>query len=100
MALMLLLRKRGGAEPEAQTSQEFTAPYSRLFLGFHMLGFGVLYFGIGNAVIPHRVPEWFPGQRIAGALVILLGAPLMPWAVSAFQSWRFRAKLDEGHKLA
>jgi protein-S-isoprenylcysteine O-methyltransferase Ste14 len=101
MALTLLfLRRRGGAEPAAETSQEYTAPYSRLLLGFHMLGFAVLYFGIGNAVLPRRVPEWFPGQRIVGALVIALGAPLMPWAVASFHSWRFRAKLDEGHKLA
>ena len=81
-------------------TQEYTAPFSRTVLAFHMVGFGVLYFGIGNAVIPRRVPEWFTGQRLAGTLVIALGAALMSWAVISFHSWRFRAKLDEGHQLA
>jgi protein-S-isoprenylcysteine O-methyltransferase Ste14 len=91
------------ANPDSGTvaaSQEYTAPFSRTVLAFHFVGFGVLYFGIGNAVIPHRVPSWFPGQRIAGTLVIALGAALMSWAVLSFRSWRFRAKLDEGHQLA
>ena len=89
------------AEPAAAaTSQEYTAPFSRTLLVLHMLGFAVLYFGIGNAVIPRRVPAWFPGQRIAGTLVIAAGAVFMCWAVRSFHSWRFRAKLDEGHQLA
>jgi protein-S-isoprenylcysteine O-methyltransferase Ste14 len=82
------------------TSEEYTAPFSRTVLVFHMVGFAVLYFGIGNAVLPHRVPTWFVGQRIVGALVIAVGAALISWAVTSFHSWRFRAKLDQGHELA
>ena len=86
--------------PAVAASQEYTAPFSRTVLAFHMLGFGVLYFGIGNAVLPRRVPAWFAGQRVVGTLVIAAGAALMSWAVASFHSWRFRAKLDEGHQLA
>ena len=104
-ATRLFLRNRASdsrtssTEPIA-TTQEYTAPFSRTVLGVHMLGFAVLYFGIGNAVLPHRVPAWFVGQRIVGTLVIALGAALMSWAVASFHSWRFRAKLDQGHQLA
>ena len=65
-----------------------------------MLAFGVMYFGIWNAVLPDRVPRWFTGQRIAGACTIGAGAALMSWTVLSFRSWRFRAKLEEGHELA
>lgn len=95
-----LLKSESAEAPPASTSQEYVAPYSRAVLAFHMLGFGVLYFGIGNAVLPRRVPAWFPGQRIAGAAVIAAGAALASWAVASFHSWRFRAKLDAGHQLA
>ncbi|HEV8432883.1 MAG TPA: isoprenylcysteine carboxylmethyltransferase family protein [Thermoanaerobaculia bacterium] len=95
------LHRKPHSDPgSVATSQEYTAPFSRTVLAFHMLGFGVLYFGIGNAVIPRRVPTWFAGQRIVGTLVIALGAALMSWALLSFHSWRFRAKLDEGHQLA
>ena len=77
-----------------------TAPFSRALLAFHALAFGLMYFGIGYAVIPGRVPNWFPGQRLAGALVIAGGAALMVWALVYFRSWRFRATLDESHELA
>jgi len=101
----LFLRKPASdsarSNPESlATSQEYTAPFSRTVLGFHILGFAVLYFGIGNAVLPRRVPTWFAGQRIVGALVIAVGATLMCWAAASFHSWRFRAKLDRGHELA
>lgn len=84
----------------SETVEATVAPNSRSLLAFHMLAFGVMYFGIGNAVIPSRVPEWFASQRIAGAFVIALGAALMCWARAWFHSWRFRAKLDAGHRLA
>jgi len=96
----LLRCKVDAPSSTAAASKEYTAPYSRTVLAFHMLGFGVLYFGIGNAVIPRRVPSWFAGQRIAGTLVIALGAAVMSWALQSFHSWRFRAKLDEGHQPA
>ncbi|HEV8269469.1 MAG TPA: isoprenylcysteine carboxylmethyltransferase family protein [Thermoanaerobaculia bacterium] len=93
----------GPAAPvgEAPTAQsEETAPFSRALLFLHMVAFGVMYFGVANAVLPNRVPEWFAGQRIVGLAVIAAGAFLMSWALVSFRSWRFRAKLDQGHQLA
>lgn len=87
------------AAPEVAT-EERTAAFSRALLVIHMVGFAVMYFGIANAVIPRRVPEWFPGQREVGVLAIALGAVLCCSAVVAFRSWRFRAKLEKGHELA
>jgi protein-S-isoprenylcysteine O-methyltransferase Ste14 len=84
--------------PAAQA--EHVAPFSRSLLAFHMFAFGVMYFGIGAAVFPSRVPTRFPGQRIVGACIIALGAALMSWTLVFFRSWRFRAKIEEGHRLA
>jgi protein-S-isoprenylcysteine O-methyltransferase Ste14 len=88
------------ADTAPTSQQETTAPFSRALLAFHALAFGVMYFGISIAVIPGRVPNWFPGQRVAGTLVIAGGAALMVWALVYFRSWRFRATLDKGHQLA
>ena len=74
--------------------------FARTAVAIHMVAFAVMYFGLGQAVIPHAVPTWFVGQRLAGFGVILLGAVLASWAVASFQSWRFQAKLDAGHQLA
>jgi protein-S-isoprenylcysteine O-methyltransferase Ste14 len=82
------------------SQKEQTAPFSRALLAFHALAFGLMYFGMGLAVIPGRVPNWFPGQRLAGTLVIAGGAALMVWALVYFRSWRVRATLDKGHQLA
>jgi protein-S-isoprenylcysteine O-methyltransferase Ste14 len=84
--------------PAAET--EATAPYSRSILAIHFAAFGALYFGLGSTVLSNRVPAWFPGQRLVGALLIAVGAGLMTWARVWFHSWRFRAKLDRGHQLA
>jgi protein-S-isoprenylcysteine O-methyltransferase Ste14 len=86
------------AGPVAAKSQ--TAPYSRTLLAVHTLAFGAMYFGIGTAVLPNRVPGLFAGQRVVATLIIALGAWLMCWALLYFGSWRLRAKLDEGHQLA
>ena len=86
------------AAPAAQAGT--TAPYSRALMILHMCAFGVMYFGIANAVIPDRVPDLFPGQRIAGAAVIAAGSALMVWALLWFRSWRLRAQIDAGHELA
>ena len=103
--ITLVVRGEGGAAAPAATpapaaSEAKTAPHSRAVLAFHMLAFGVMYFGIGSTVIPDLVPYWFAGQRIAGTIVITVGAALAAWALVYFRSWRFRAKLDEGHQLA
>lgn len=91
---------RGAADTAPIWQKANAAPFSRALLAFHALAFGVMYFGIGWAVIPGRVPNWFPGQRLAGTLVIAGGAALMVWALVYFRSWRFRATLDKGHELA
>ena len=101
--VILRRRDRKSSRPvdTAPISQkEGTAPFSRALLAFHALAFGLMYFGVGYAVIPGRVPNWFPGQRLAGTLVIAGGAALMAWALVYFSSWRFRATLDKGHQLA
>ena len=88
------------AEPAPHAGADASAPYSRTLLVMHAVAFGVMYFGLGNAVVPNRVPLWFPGQRLVGFLVIAAGAALMCWALVWFRSWRFRAKVDRGHELA
>ena len=82
------------------SKDERTAPHSRALVGFHMVAFGVMYFGVGDSVIGDRVPEWFGGQRWIGTGVIAGGATLMCWTLVYFRSWRFQAKIDEGHQLA
>jgi len=94
--------RAGTAAPDAGpvTSETHETRGARALVAFHALAFGALYLGLGNAVVPRRVPIWFPGQRLAGALVIAAGAALMSWSLVYFQSWRFQAKLDAGHQLA
>jgi protein-S-isoprenylcysteine O-methyltransferase Ste14 len=89
------------APPLAPTADApSTARFSRAVLAIHFVAFGVMYMGIGSAVFPNRVPAWFPGQRVVGTLIIVVGAWLMCWSLVFFRSWRFRAKLDAGHELA
>jgi protein-S-isoprenylcysteine O-methyltransferase Ste14 len=56
--------------------------------------------GIGAAAFGTHVAVLFPGQPLAGGVVIALGALLCGWAVLYFRSWRFRAALEVGHELA
>jgi protein-S-isoprenylcysteine O-methyltransferase Ste14 len=102
LALVLVrIRRRAGAQgssPAVEKKQ--TAPYSRLLLAVHMLAFGVMYLGVARAVFSGPMRDWFPSQRVAGALVIGGGAILIVWSLVYFRSWRFRAQLDEGHQLA
>jgi protein-S-isoprenylcysteine O-methyltransferase Ste14 len=101
VVLRSLERKDAGpSDPALVAKEETTAPFSRALLALHMFAFFTMYFGIGNAVLPARVPAWFPGQSLLGALVIAAGAALMVWARVYFRSWRFRAKLGAGHELA
>jgi protein-S-isoprenylcysteine O-methyltransferase Ste14 len=101
--VFLRLRERGAtpvADVAPATDEAHTAPFSRALLAFHSVAFAVMYFGMGNAVIPNRVPNLFPGQRATGAFIVAIGAALMASALVYFQSWRFRAKLDASHRLA
>jgi protein-S-isoprenylcysteine O-methyltransferase Ste14 len=96
-----LSRDRAPAREEPPAAQETqTAPYSRAVFAPHFLAFGLMYWGLGTTVFSGQVPRWFPGQALAGTAVIAAGAALCSWALSWFQSWRFRAQLDAGHRLA
>src|SRR5260221_242671 len=61
---------------------------------------GASTFAVVTAVLSNRVPRLFVGQSVVATLIIALGAWLMCWTLLHFGSWRFRAKLDEGHRLA
>jgi protein-S-isoprenylcysteine O-methyltransferase Ste14 len=101
--VILRIRDRNdsrAADTAPVSQQENTAPFSRALLAFHALAFGLMYLGMGIAVVPGRVPIWFPGQRVVGSIVIVGGAALMASALVYFRSWRFRATLDKGHQLA
>ncbi len=101
VVLRSLDRKHEAPAVNAPVAEEQkTAPFSRALLALHMVAFGVMYFGVAQAVIPNQVPEWFFGQRLVGTGVIVGGAALMAWALVYFRSWRFRAQLDQGHQLA
>lgn len=75
------------------------ASYSRTLVVMHMMTFGLMYFGIYASLFSRRIPHLFMGQQFVATLVIALGAWLACWALLHFSSWRFRAKLDEGHQL-
>src|SRR5215831_821031 len=100
VVLKVFDRRRSTSPANATAPETLTARRSRLLITFHALAFGLMYFGIAVAVFGMSVPFWFKGQRVAGSLVIGLGAFLMVWAMAHFRSWRFRARLDKGHELA
>lgn len=95
-----MLRTPAAKTEPAVAGQLVTAPFSRTLLGVHTGAFGILYFALGNAVIPSRVPAWFGWQRFVGAIIIVAGGALACWALLSFRSWRLRAQLDAGHALA
>jgi protein-S-isoprenylcysteine O-methyltransferase Ste14 len=101
---LVVLRMRFGRDREEAVApaagESHTAHHSRALVAFHAVAFGVMYFGIANAVFGRRVPVWFAGQRTVGTIVIAAGAALMVATLVYFRSWRFRATLDQGHQLA
>jgi protein-S-isoprenylcysteine O-methyltransferase Ste14 len=67
----------------------------------HGLAFAVLFYGVGRVVWNRNVPFDPPAWRVAvGVAIIAIGAVLMCWARVSFASWRIRAQLDAGHRLA
>lgn len=105
----LLVRNRSDAPssplttntlPPAVPAPLATARFSRLAFVPHLIAFALLYIGIENAVFHRRVPEWLPGQRVVGAIIIVAGAALAASALAYFRSWRFRARIDADHRLA
>jgi protein-S-isoprenylcysteine O-methyltransferase Ste14 len=83
-----------------RVAKKDTAPYSKVLVAFHMVGFVILYFGIGDAVFGRAPLALFESQMLAGSIVIGCGAVLCCWALLYFRSWRFRAQLNVGHELA
>lgn len=105
--ITLLVSRHKPPRPEVAPSpttpagdESRTAPWSRAVLVLHALAFAVMYFGVGNAALAGRVPHVFAGQRVVASVVIALGGWLMAWALVHFASWRLRARIDEGHRLA
>lgn len=92
-------RKQPPAQGGIQAEREDAAPHSRALIFAHSLAFMTLYAGLWPA-LGGQSAGLFPGQPLAGALVIGLGAALCCWAVLSFGSWRFRAAVDAGHELA
>jgi protein-S-isoprenylcysteine O-methyltransferase Ste14 len=76
------------------------APRAKLLIGVHMVAFALLYTGIERAVFRVGMPAVPAALRSVGGFLILLGGALMCWARLAFASWRFRAQIDLGHRLA
>ena len=101
LARSLTRRRAPAPTPGPATSgPERVAPWSRSLLLVHTAAFGVMYFGMGNTIIPGRVADMFPGQRLLGTLVIGVGGAFAAAAMLHFTSWRYRAALAEGHQLA
>jgi len=76
------------------------APRAGLLVGAHVAAFALMYSGIGRTVFDAHTPAVSPWRLGVGSLVILAGGVLAGWARLAFASWRFRAQLDPGHRLA
>ncbi|HEY1393495.1 MAG TPA: isoprenylcysteine carboxylmethyltransferase family protein [Methylibium sp.] len=99
--LTLWLSNPGAAarvEGPLRASEAITAPHSRLLVVLHSLAIGVVYVAVARA--SRGIPAWFAGQGLAGALLIASGGALMCWTLLHLRSWRLRAKLDVGHRLA
>jgi protein-S-isoprenylcysteine O-methyltransferase Ste14 len=98
-ALRLLAPPRASQAPSAE-GEATRAPGSRGLVFLHAMGFGVMYFGIGQAVFtPRPLALVFPQQRALGAIVILLAAMLVAWTMLVFRSWRLLARIEAGHEL-
>jgi protein-S-isoprenylcysteine O-methyltransferase Ste14 len=100
--VLRIVHGRGGEAPASTpvAKEARTASHSRALVAFHGVAFGMMYFGIANAVFGRRVPFWFAGQRSVGTIVIAIGTVLEVSTLVHFRSWRFRATLDEGHQLS
>jgi protein-S-isoprenylcysteine O-methyltransferase Ste14 len=54
--------------------EEAAAPHAKLLVAVHGVAFMLMYIGVGSAVVPGRVWEWFPGQ-VARDHELALGGP-------------------------
>lgn len=99
IAWAALRRKQDEAGGSERAKRQVSAPYSRMLLLFHIVGFWLLYYGVADGVfgIPPVVPV--NSQVVVGSIIIACGAALACWALLHFRSWRLRASLDVGHEL-
>lgn len=103
-------RFRSRQSPSALPRDAVAAPHageaplrasnSALLVGVHTVAFALMYTGVGHAVFGAQMPDVPPVLRGVGALVIIAGGVLVGWARMAFASWRLRAQIDAGHRLA
>ena len=98
--MIVALARSGPGAPAPAARRAGSAPFSHAFLVLHMLAFGVMYFGIAQAVRAGRVPVGLPGRRLVGCAIILGGGALVVSALTVFRSWRVCAQVDAGHELA
>jgi protein-S-isoprenylcysteine O-methyltransferase Ste14 len=102
---MRALRRHEPPALGSATASASTSPTSRsasragIVFSLHGFGFGLMYYGIGRTVYGPPTSRLFALHWSVGAAVILLGAAIVGWALYVFDSWRFLAKLDAGHRL-
>ena len=101
---MFLVRILGGRGTPSASAAQAPAPtqarFPRLVVHLHGLAFGVMYFGIGNAVFGRG---WVaPGAEhpVVGAAILVAATGLVLWALLWFRSWKLAAAVDAGHELA
>ncbi len=85
--------------PRAQ-GETRDAPRRRALVAAHAAGFGLMYFGIGDAVLgrrPSALLLW--PQPLLGGAVIALATALVAWSLAVFRSWRLEARIEAGHEL-
>lgn len=89
------------AAPAPREGEPLRAKHASLLVWVHAFAFAVLFYGVGRAVWNRDIPFHPPVWRVAaGVAIIALGAVLAFWARVSFASWRIRAQLDAGHRLA
>lgn len=99
-AARVLVRRRASSPPTApRAAREYTAGYSRTFLVLHVVGIVVFYFGMAEALLTPSDLKWAIARRAVAVLLFALGAVVIAWAIASLHTWRFRAKVDEGHVL-
>jgi len=77
-----------------------TAPRGRTLILLHMAAFAAMYLGIERALFVGPLIHSSLLQRLLATMLISFGALLMYSARAVFASWRFRAQIEPGHRLA
>jgi protein-S-isoprenylcysteine O-methyltransferase Ste14 len=99
VARVLVCRRASKPSSAPRAAREHTAGYSRTFLVFHVVGILVFYLGMAEALLTPSDLRWAIARRALAVLLFALGAAVIAWAIASLHTWRFRAKLDEGHLL-